>query len=183
MHLEWWKIRVGKNILWWYILGKKMYLFFNTLCIILGQIFSISSSILKTLTMRIWHKSPFIILFIFQMIMFFHQKKNYSHTYTYTYTCLNEKPHPYFFVKSYECNSSYKIEMDNEVICNIWLNISLGLVIIWMVFEVYLHFAIYQYNYNFSLISFLSFNINFKKGFFLQSYYFGFGLPYSKHYL
>jgi len=47
------------------------------------------------------------ILVTFQMRVIFKQPFMFSHT----YTCLNEKPHPNFFVKSHEWNSSHGIEI------------------------------------------------------------------------
>ncbi len=41
-----------------------------------------------------------------------------------------------------------KLKWDNEL-CNKWSSISSNLVIIWMVLEIYLHFVIYHYDYNF----------------------------------
>ncbi len=42
-----------------------------------------------------------------------------------------------------------ELKWDNELIYDIWLSTSSSLIIFWMVFEVYLHFAIYRYDYNF----------------------------------
>jgi hypothetical protein len=72
-----------------------------------GHIFFLYLAFWKTLKMDFWHKFSFTILVIFQMIMFFQKTFMYSHT----YVCLNEKPHPNFFVKSHEWKSSYGIEM------------------------------------------------------------------------
>jgi hypothetical protein len=53
-----------------------------------------------------------------------------------------------------------------------------------MVFEVYLHFAIYRDNYNFLINTFFNHLIfNLKVGFFLQSYYLSFELFHSKYHL
>jgi hypothetical protein len=50
-----------------------------------------------------------------------------------------------------------ELKLDIEIICNIWLSTSSNLIIIWMGFEVYLHFGIYCVNYNFSTNIFLIF--------------------------
>ncbi len=42
-----------------------------------------------------------------------------------------------------------KWRWDNEFICNIWLSTSSSLIIIWMIFEICLHFVIYCDNYFF----------------------------------
>ncbi len=61
---------------------------------------------------------------------------------------------------------------------------SSNLVIVWMVFEVYLHFAIYWYDYNFFINIVFNHLISISKwDFFLQSYSLGFELLYSKYYL
>jgi len=53
-----------------------------------------------------------------------------------------------------------------------------------MVFEVYFHFAIYWYEYNFFINIFFNHLISISKwDVFWQSYSLGFELPYSKYYL
>jgi hypothetical protein len=119
-----------------------MYLFFSVLCIILGAIFlSFLLAFWKTLKMDFWHISSLTIFVIFQMIVFFQK----------THLRLFEwKTSSKCFLWNH-MNGTLHIELkwDNELICNIWLSISSNLVIVWMVFEIYLHFAIYRYDYNF----------------------------------
>ncbi len=94
-------------------------LLFSTSCIILGAKFSpFHFMFWETLKMDFWHKSSHTNLVIFQMIMFF-KKLLYIHTLMLVWL---KNFIQLFFVKSHEWNSSYRIEWDNEVICNIWLN-------------------------------------------------------------
>jgi hypothetical protein len=83
-------------------------LFFSTCCTILGVVFfSFHLTFSKTLKMDFWHKSSLTILVIFQMIVFY-----IKYLCIHTHLCLFEwKPHPYFFVKSNEWKSWYRIEM------------------------------------------------------------------------
>jgi hypothetical protein len=89
--------------------------------------------------------------------------------YVLTYLCLFE------WKKSSKCFSwnhmseifHIKLKWGNEIICNIWLNTSWSLVIVWIVFETYFHFAVYRDDYK-------SLNINFKMRFFLTILFFGF---------
>jgi hypothetical protein len=80
------------------------------------------------------------------------------------------------------------LKWDNELICNIQLNISSSLVVIWMVFIVYLHFAIYHDNSNFLTYKLFSHLISISKwDFFGQSkLFFGFWtmlfqIPFAKN--
>jgi hypothetical protein len=121
------------------------------------------------------------ILVTFQMIMAFQQTFIHSHI----YVCLNEKPHSDFFWWNH-MNGILHIELtwDNELICNIWLSTSSSLIIVWMVLEVYLHFAIYCDDYKiFTNILFNHLISISKWDFFLQSYSLGFELHYSKYHL
>jgi hypothetical protein len=68
----------------------------------------------------------------------------------------------------------------------IWLSVSSSssLVILWMVFEIYLPFAVYHDDYNFFINIIFNHLISISKwDFFLQSYSLGFELPYSKYHL
>jgi hypothetical protein len=67
-----------------------------------------------------------------------------------------------------------ELKWDSELICNIWLSTSLSLVIVWMVFEVYLHFAVYWYNYNFFTNIFFNHLILTSKWDFFRIIFFGF---------
>ncbi len=77
------------------------------------------------------------------------------------------------------------LKWDNELICNIWLSASSSLVVIWMGFIVYLHFAIYHDNYNFLTNKLLNHLISISKWdfFYNQNYSLGFELCYSKYHL
>jgi hypothetical protein len=98
--------------------------------------------------MDFWHKASNTILFTFQSIVLNQFRHLCIHTYMFIWM---KNLIQMFFVKSHEWNFSYKIEMGH--LCNIWLNTSSHLVIVWMVFEVYLHFAIYCDNYNFLMMN------------------------------
>jgi hypothetical protein len=128
--------------------------------------------------MNFGHKSSLTILVIFQVIVFF--QKTYMY---YTHLCLFEwKTSSKCFLWNH-MNRTLHIELkwDNELIWNIWLNTWSNLVIFWMVFEVYLHFVVYWYNYNFFINIFFNHLILILKwDFFLQYYSLGFELPYSK---
>jgi hypothetical protein len=76
-------------------------------------------------------KASNIILVIFQMKLISQQNNLFQHT----YARLKEKLVQMLFVKLY-----------NQFIFNIWLNISSSFAIIWIIFKVYLHFAIYHDN-------------------------------------
>jgi hypothetical protein len=90
-----------------------------------------------------------------------------------------------FFVRSHEWNSSRTIELEQrELICNIWLTTSLSLVIVWMVFEVYLHFAIYHDDYKFLTNIFFNHLILISKWFFFYNLIFWvLQLLYSNYHL
>jgi hypothetical protein len=67
-----------------------------------------------------------------------------KNSYVFTDVCLFE------WKNSSRCGILHiKLKWDNEFICNIWLNTSSNLLIVWMVFEIYLHFVVYRYNYIF----------------------------------
>ncbi len=73
---------------------------------------------------------------------------------------------------------------DNEFICNIWLSTSSSLIIVWMVLEVYLQFAVYCDDYKiFTNILFNHLISISKWDFSLQYYSLGFELLYSKYHL
>ncbi len=137
-----------------------------------GIFFSFHLAFWETLKMDFWHKSSHTILVIFQKIMFFQKTFLYSHT----YICLNEKLHLDVFLWNH-MSGIFHIELkwDNELIYNIWLSTSSSLAIALIVFEVYLHFAIYWYDYNFFIYIIFNHLILISKWiFFLQSYFFGF---------
>jgi hypothetical protein len=104
-----------------------------------GSFSFISSSILKTHQMDFYTNFSTQFLLPVKIIVFFQQTFMFSHIYVY----LNEKSHSHSFVKSHWWNFSYRIEMGQWI----WLSISSSLVIVWMVFEVYLHFAVYHDDY------------------------------------
>jgi hypothetical protein len=146
-----------------------------------GQIFFISSNILKNienkiLTQILLHNSCY-----FSNDRYF-SKKNYVFTHLRLFEC---KTSSICFLWNH-MNGTFHIELkwDNEFICNIWLSTSSNLVIVWMVFKVYFHFAIYWYNYNFFNNTFFNHLISISKWNFLWQFYsLGFELPYSKYYL
>ncbi len=115
--------------------------------------------------MDFWHNS-----YTFQMIMFFQQTFMYSHI----YACLNEKLHPNVFWEFTWMELHHiKLKWDNEL-CNKWSSISSNLVIIWMVFEIYLHFVIYHDDYNFFTIILFNNLILISKVEFFYNLFFGF---------
>jgi len=121
--------------------GQENVLIFNTFCIILGvDFFSFHLDFWKTIKMDFCHKSSFTIIVIFQMIVFF-QKHLCIHTFMLVW--MKNLIHVCFLWN--HMNGPFHIELkwDNEFICNIWLNTSLSLVIIWMIFEIYLQFIVY----------------------------------------
>jgi hypothetical protein len=67
-----------------------------------------------------------------------------------------------------------ELKWDNKFICNILLNTSSSLVIIWMVFEVYLHFVVYGYDYKFFINIFFILLISISKWDFFTILFFGF---------
>jgi len=76
-----------------------------------------------------------------------------------------------------------KLKWDNEIICNIWLSTSWSLVIVWMVFEIYLHFAVYHDDDHFCTNIIFNHLTSISKWiFFLQSYFLDF-VSYSKYHL
>jgi hypothetical protein len=126
-------------------LGKKMFFWGLHLYSFGGNFLFISFNILRNtsngfLTQSFQHNSYYL-----QMIMFF-QQLLCLHMFMFVWM---KNLIQIYFVKSHEWNSSYKLKWDNEFICNIWLSTSSNLVIVWMVFEVYLHFAVYRDDYNF----------------------------------
>ncbi len=142
--------------------------------------FSFHLAFWKSLKMDFWQKSSYIILVIFQMIVFFQKPFLCSHT----YICLNEKLHLDVFCEITWVEFLISNWNGTKLICNIWLSTSSSLVIAWIIFEVYLHFAIYRYDYNFFIYIIFNHLISISKwDIFLQSYFLGFEAPHSKYYL
>jgi hypothetical protein len=129
----------GENTLQWYILSKKIYSFCSPLCIILGAEFFIPFSVLRNT------KNGFLTQILQHNSCYLSNDNGFSkNSYIFTHVCLFE------WKNSSRCGILHiKLKWDNELICNIWLNTSSNLLIIWMVFEIYLHFVVYRYNYIF----------------------------------
>jgi hypothetical protein len=171
----WWNkifAPLGESTLWWYILGKKTHLFFNTFCIILGPFFFMSFSILKIiengfLTQILPHNSCYLS----NDTVF--SKTFFVFTHLHLFEC---KTSSRCFLWNHMSGIVHiELKWDNELICNIWLSISSSLVITWIVFEVYLHFAIYRYDYNFFIYIIFNHLISISKvRFFLTILFFGF---------
>jgi hypothetical protein len=144
---------------------KKCTHFFIHLLLFWGQFFSSHLTFWETLKMDFWHKSSSTILVIFQMIVVF--QKNF---YAFKHACLNEKPH-------------IELKWDNKLICNIWLNTSSNLLIVWMIFE---YICILQYIrtiYIFFNNIFFNHLISTSKWDFFYNFFFGFEIHCSKYYL
>jgi hypothetical protein len=92
-----------------------------------------------------------------------------KNSYVFTDVCLFE------WKNSSRCGILHiKLKWDNEFICNIWLNTSSNLLIVWMVFEIYLHFVVYRYNYIFFTNIVFNHLISTSKWDFLTIFFFGF---------
>ncbi len=142
---------------------QKKYSFYNTFCIILGAIFFISFSVLKNiknenLTQILQHNS-----------CYFSNDSGSKNFYVFTHLCLFKwKTSSRFGILHIE------LKWDNEVICSVWLSTSSNLLIVWIIFEVYLHFAIYWYNYIFFINILFNHLISASKWDFLIIFFFGF---------
>jgi hypothetical protein len=111
-----------------------------------GSFSFISSSILRNTSNGFLHKS------LLQNSCYLSIDNVFStNLYVFTHLCLFEWKISFICFLWNHINGTLHIELkwDNEFTCNIWWNISSSLVIVWMVFEVYLHFVIYHDNYNF----------------------------------
>jgi hypothetical protein len=114
-----------------------MYLFCSTFCIILGADFFISFSLLRYI------KNGFLTQVLQHNSCYLSNDNGFSKNfYVFTHLCLFE------WKISSRCGILHiELKWDNELICNIWLNTSSNLSIIWIVFKIYFHFAVYWYNY------------------------------------
>jgi hypothetical protein len=112
------------------------------------------------------HKPSNIIIVTFQMTIFS------THIYVFTHLCLFEWKTSFICFLWNHMNGILHITMkwDNELICNIWLSTSSSLIIVWMVFEVYLHFAIYHDNYKFFTNIFFNHLISISKWIFFHKF-------------
>jgi hypothetical protein len=133
--------------------------------IILGAIFFISFSVLRII------KNGFLTQVLQHNSCYLSNDNGFSkNSYVFTHLRLFE------WKTSSRCGILHiKLKWYNELICNIWLSTSSNLLIVWMVFEIYLHFVVYWYNFIFfTNILFNHLIFNFKVGFFLQSFSLGF---------
>jgi len=104
--------------------------------------------------------------------------------YVFTHLCLFEwKTSSKCFLRIHMNGITFhiKLKWDNEFICNKWSSISSNLAIIWMVFEIYLHFIIYHDDYNFFTTILFNNLISISKVDFFTIYSLGFELPYCKY--
>jgi hypothetical protein len=132
--------------------GHKNVLFFGYILYYFEGKFSfISSSVLINISMDFWHKASNTIFINFQMIIFFNKLLFIHMLHKCTHLHLFEWKFSYIFFLWNHINRTLHMELKwgNEFICNIWLNTSSSLVIIWIVLKVYLHFVIYCDDYNF----------------------------------
>jgi hypothetical protein len=119
--------------------SKKMHSFCSTFCIILGANFFISFSVLKNI------KNEFLTQIFQHNSCYLSNDSGFSkNLYVFTHLWLFE-----WKTSSKSGILHIKLKWDNELICNIWLSTSSNLLIVWMILKIYLHFAIYQYNYIF----------------------------------
>jgi hypothetical protein len=123
-----------------------MYSFCSTFCIILGDFFFISFSVLRNI------KNGFLTQILQHNSCYLSNDNGFSKKfYVFTHLYLTEwKTSSRFGILHIE------LKWDNELICNTWLSTSSNLLIVWMIFEIYLHFAICRYNY----ISFINILFN-----------------------
>jgi hypothetical protein len=140
-----------------------MYSFCNTFCIILGAYFFISFSVLR------YTKNGFLTQILQHNSCYLSNDNGFSkNLYVFTHSRLFE----------WKTSSRYgilhiKLKWDNELICNIWLGTSSNFLIVWMVFEIYLHFAKYWYNYKFFINIFFNHLISTSKWDFFYNSFFG----------
>jgi hypothetical protein len=156
-----------------------MYLLKNTFYIILEVFFSFISLVFwETHKMDFWHKALNTILIASQKRIIFHQDLCFS----YIYDHLNENPHIYIIFLWNHMNRTFHMELKwyNQLIFNIWLDISSKLTIIW-IFLNYIYtscntllWVLYFHNFFNPLISI-------KCNLFQKNYSLDFELPYYEY--
>jgi hypothetical protein len=152
--------------------GQENVLVFSTFYILLRDFFFMASSVLRNtkngfLTKILPHNSCYLS----NASVFSNNFYGFTHLHLFEWKVSSN----FFCEITWVKTLHIELKWDNEFLCNIWLNISSSLVIVWMVFYVYFHFTVYWYNYNFFTNIFFNHLIsNFKVGFVFTILFFGF---------